>query len=72
MAVVTTIRMHEYTIDQVEKLKTMLHAPSFSDAIRRTIEIGDLIASAIKSGDKILIESHDGKQKQVLITGLNK
>jgi len=66
------VRMKPNTIDQIDKLQERVHAPSRSDAIRRAIEISDMLVNAVEHGDKVIIESRNGKQRQILISGLNK
>lgn len=70
MPVVVQVRMKENTIEQLDKLKERVYAPSRSDAVRRAIEISDLLVNAVEHGDKVIIESKNGKQRQVLISGL--
>jgi metal-responsive CopG/Arc/MetJ family transcriptional regulator len=72
MTSVVQVRMKENTIEQVDKLQKIVHAPSRSDAIRRAVEISDVLVNAVSHGDKVIIESKDGKQRQVLIAGLSK
>jgi|GEM_PF-4071207 hypothetical protein len=70
-AIVTTVRMRQHTIDQIEKLKNYVHAASFSEMIRRSVDISDSIIGAIKNGERVLIEDKKGNQRQILITGIN-
>jgi len=63
--------MKDYTLQQVDKMQSVVHAPSRSDAVRRAIEISDLLVNAVEHGDKIIIESKNGRQRQILISGLN-
>ncbi len=70
MAVIQ-VRMKENTIEQLEKFQNIVKAPSKSDAVRRSIEITDLLVNSIGKGERIIIESSNGKQRQVLISGLN-
>lgn len=67
---IVQIRMRDHTLLQVDHLKENLHAPSRSDAIRRAVELSDVMAKAIKHGDKIIIESSDGKKTRILIPGV--
>lgn len=71
-ATTVPVRMKDHTIKQVDKLQKRVHAPSRSDAVRRAVEISDLLITAVEHGDKIIIEGKDGKQRQILITGLIK
>lgn len=71
IATVTTVRMKPYTIAQVEKLRETVKAASFSDMIRRSVDISDMIIDAISSGKKVIIEDKKGKQQQILVSGLN-
>ena len=59
-------RSHYFSSRQAKK---NIHAPSRSDAIRRAIELSDTLTTAIKHGDKIVIEGKSGK-KQIIIPGL--
>ena len=68
---ITTVRMKPHTIHQVEKLMDIVRAASFSDMIRRSVDISDIIVEAVSKGHKVIIEDKRGKQKQVLISGLN-
>jgi Ribbon-helix-helix protein, copG family. len=72
MTTVVQVRMKENTIKQVDKLQKRTHSPSRSDAVRRAVEISDTIISAIEHGEKVIIESKNGKQRQILVTGLSK
>ena len=65
------VRMNDNTINQVDRLKDRVHAPSRSDAIRRAVEISDLLLGVVEKGDKIMIEGRGGKKQQILITGVN-
>lgn len=72
MTTVVPVRMKENTLQQIDKLQKRVHAPSRSDAVRRAVEISDLLVNAVEHGDKIIIESKNGKQRQILILGLIK
>lgn len=65
------IKMKDSTIVQVDNLQARVHAPSRSDAVRRAVEISDLLVNAVQSGGKVIIEGKDGKQRQILISGLD-
>lgn len=67
---VVQVRMKDSTIKQVDKLQDRVHAQSRSDAIRRAVEISDLLVDAVGEGDKVIIESKNGKQREILISGL--
>ena len=64
------VRMREKTLQQADRLKERVGAPSRSDAIRRAIEIGELITKEVENGNKIIIETKSGKHKQILIPNL--
>lgn len=66
------VRMKEQTIGQIDKLKTIVNAPSRSDAVRRAVDITDILLTAILKGEKIIVEKKNGKQTEILITGLNR
>lgn len=67
---VVQVKMKNDTIRQLDKIKNIVNAPSRSDAVRRAVGITDTIIHAIEQGNRILIESTTGKQKQLLISGL--
>lgn len=71
MSTTIQVRMKDNTLDQVDNLQKRVHAPSRSDAIRRAVEISDILVKAIERGDRVIIESENGKQRQILISGLN-
>ena len=64
------VRMRQKTLEQAERLKERIGAPSRSDAIRRAIELSELITKEAKHGNKIIIETKNGKQKQILIPNI--
>lgn len=72
MSTVVQVRMNEHTIEQVDKLQEKVHAPSRSDAVRRAVEISDILLNAVEKGDKVIIEGKNGRQRQLLIVGLGK
>lgn len=69
-ATTVPVRMKENTLKQVDKLQKKVHAPSRSDAIRRSIEISDMLVNAVENGGRIIVEDKKGKQKEILIVGL--
>ena len=68
---IVQVRMKENTQEKLSKLQKKVHAPSRSDAIRRAVDISDVLVNAIEHGDRIIIESKNGKQRQILISGLD-
>lgn len=71
MTEVIQVRMKEHTIEQLDKFKNRVNSPSRSDAMRRSVDITDTLISAVEKGDRIILESKNGKQRQILISGLN-
>lgn len=71
MTTTVPVRMKDNTIYQIDNLQNRVHAPSRSDAIRRAIEISDLLVNAVEHGDRVIIESKNGRQREILIAGLN-
>jgi hypothetical protein len=69
---VVQVRMREDTLEQLDKLKTIVKAASRSEALRRAVGITDILVDAIIHGDKVILEKKNGKQTQILITGLNR
>lgn len=69
---VVQVRMREDTLDQVNRLESILKTASRSDAVRRAVGIADLLIDAILKGEKVILEKKNGKQTQILITGLNR
>lgn len=63
--------MYSSTLTQLENFQRSVNCPSLSDAIRRAVEIIDVLVRAIENGDRVIIESKNRKQRQILITGLN-
>lgn len=68
---VVQVRMKSNTLAQLDKLQENIHAPGRSDAVRRAIGIVDTLVNAVQNGEIIIIEDKKGRQKQILITGLN-
>ncbi|MBY0544134.1 MAG: hypothetical protein K2Q14_01125 [Gammaproteobacteria bacterium] len=68
---IVQVRMKEQTREQVLRLQAKVHAPSFSDTIRRAIEISVLLINAVERGERIIIKSKDGRQREILISGLS-
>ncbi len=67
---VIQVRVKQNTVDKLEKLQERVHAPSRSDAVRRAVDISDVIVSAVEDGEKVIIESKNGKQRQIIISGI--
>jgi hypothetical protein len=72
VAVNKTIRMLPRTLESVDRLREVTRAPSFSDTVKSAIDIYDLFVSSVGAGDRILIENKKGKQRQILIQGLQR
>lgn len=69
---VVQVRMKEHTLNQLDRFMQIVHAHNRSEALRRMVGITDILADAIIHGDRILIEKKNGKQSEILITGLNR
>lgn len=69
---VIPVTMKDETIHQLDHLTNRVGAPSQSDTIRRAVAITDTLVNAIDHGERVLIESKNGKQRQVLISGVNR
>lgn len=65
------IRMREHTIEQLDRIKTISRSPGRSETIRRALEIADMIVNSIIKGERVIIESTNGKQRQITILGIN-
>lgn len=68
---VIEVTMKDKTIHQLDHLTERVGAPGRSDAVRRAVEISDTLVKAIENGERVIIESKNGKQRQVLISGVN-
>ena len=64
------VKMRDHTVAQADKLIENMHAASRSDAIRKAIELSELLTDAVKHGDKIILEGKRGK-RELLITGIS-
>lgn len=64
------VRMKDRTLSQIDDVQNRVHAPSRSDAVRRAIELTDVITKALEHGDKVIIEGHGGKKVQILVPGI--
>ena len=69
---VVQVRMKKHTLDQLDRLKAIVNSSSRSDAVRRSLDISEILVNTIASGGQVIIEDRKGKQKQILITGLNR
>jgi len=71
-AINKSIRMLPRTLASVERLQEKMRSPSFSDAVKNAIEVCDSIVDAVKTGDRIIIENQNGKQREIILAGLNR
>lgn len=69
-AVTKSLRMYPRTVESVERLREAIGSASFSDTVKSSIEVFDMIISSVEEGGKILIEDKKGKQKQLLFRGV--
>lgn len=65
------IRMREHTIHQMDKMKEMVKCPGRSETVRRAMDIADMVITSLMKGDRVIIESGNGKQKQIIVSGVN-
>jgi len=70
-SVVTTIRMKPKTAHQLERMKVLVNAPSVSDMIRRSIDFSDMLFDVVLKGGSIIVQDKKGKQKEIMILGVN-
>lgn len=67
-----TITMLPETIECVERLKQATNSPSFSNTVKTCVEVVSSLVESIQRGDRILIEGKKGKQRHLLIYGVNR
>ncbi len=65
------VRMKPHTIDQLDRIKTLTNSPSRSDTVRRAMDLSEMLVNTVIKGGNIIIETSNGKQQRILITGLN-
>lgn len=65
------LKILEKTLKKIDRLQAVVNAPSRSDAVRRSVDISEIILNGIVNGGKIILEDRIGNRSQVLITGLN-
>ena len=65
------MRLEENTIAKAEKLQNILHVNSKADVVRLAIEITAIIAEAINTGSKILIEDGKGGTHRLVVPQLS-
>lgn len=59
------------TEDDVAELKQQAERDSITmtDALRRSIAVGKLVTTAVRNGDKVLIQSPQGDTRQIELLG---
>lgn len=68
---VVQVRMRNETLGQVDRLRAIVGCQGRSEAVRRAVGITDILVDAIVKGQRVILEQPNGKQTQLLITGLN-
>ncbi len=69
-AVIKSIRMLPNTLTDIEELKDKMSALSFSDTVKKAIDIACLLVKSVEKGDRLLIEDKRGKQTQIILHGV--
>jgi hypothetical protein len=59
------------TEDDVAELKQQAERDSITmtDALRRSIAVGKLVTTAVRNGEKVLIQSPEGDTRQIELLG---
>jgi len=59
------------TEDDVAELKQQAERDSITmtDALRRSIAVGKLVTTAVRNGEKVLIQSAEGDTRQIELLG---
>lgn len=70
MSKLLQVKVLDETLEELGDLQKKIHAPSMSDTVRRSIEITSALTRSVEKGDKIIIQSKDGSEKQIIITGM--
>ena len=64
------VRMKNHTLEQIDRFKAIVRCSGRSEALRRAVGITELLVNAVSKGERIIIESPNGKQRQIIITGM--
>lgn len=65
------IRVTENTLQQIDKIQAIVKAPSRSDAIRRSFDLSEALLNEIIKGGRVILEDKKGRQREILVTGIN-
>lgn len=65
------VRVNEEMIAQIDRLQAMTKASSRSDAVRRSLGLTEAMINEILKGGKVIFEDKKGKQRNILVTGIN-
>lgn len=55
------------TFNKLEELKERLHADNRTEAVKRSLEIADVISKTIKQGGKVFLEEADGTRSKLVL-----
>ncbi len=62
------LAMSEKTRDRLESLKVRMDSDSFSEVIRRSIELMEVLVEHKAAGDSIILRSQEGSEKEIIIS----
>jgi hypothetical protein len=61
------LALPERVRERTEQLQALSSASSITEVIRRAIEVFDLVTTAVKRGDKVILRGADGKDREVIL-----
>lgn len=63
------MRVPKRTMETLDKLKESMHEENRSKIIRDSLELTNILVSAIKSGGRVVVEEKNGERFKVVIPG---
>lgn len=58
------------TFDKLEELKERLHADNRTEAVKRCLQIADVVSKTIMHGGKVILEESDGTRAKLMLPDL--
>jgi hypothetical protein len=64
------MRLRKPTIKQVGRLQKILKSETRTDVVKVSLDLAEMVASAMKEGSSLILESKSGKRERIVIPGI--
>lgn len=64
------VNMNNETLEKLHDMKEKMHADTITNTIKSSVDIADIVTTALSKGKNVVIEEKNGDKYRILVPGI--